>query len=61
MLIKIQTDNAFFYNMPESDCGSLGLKPIPKSFGWTYKVFDKTLFFLAVIKYDISYEKICEL
>jgi hypothetical protein len=47
--------------MTDSDRSLLGIKPIPKSFGGTYKVFDKPLFFLAVIKYGIEYKKICEL
>jgi hypothetical protein len=64
MLIKIQTDNLSFWTllyMTDSDCSLLGIKPIPKSFGGTYKVFDKPLFFLAVIKYGIEYKEICEL
>jgi hypothetical protein len=62
MLIKIQkVNNISYYSIFDSDCSLLGVKPIPKSFGGTYKVFDKPLFFLAVIKYGIEYKKICEL
>lgn len=39
----------------------LGISTINGSFGTTYKVIDKQLFFLSVIKYGIEFRKICDL
>lgn len=39
----------------------LGVKPIKGSFGNTYKVVNKELFFLNVIKYGIEVKYICNL
>ena len=53
MLIKI--DNLWF-----SDYNKSGLKPIESSFGKTFKVIDKRLFFLCVIEHGITFKKICD-
>lgn len=63
MLIKITDDwksissKIDIYTVGNHD---MGIKLIDGSFGKTYKVFDKQLFFLAVIKYGIEYKYICE-
>ena len=55
MLIKI-------FNHQICDSGTMpefGIKQISGSYD-TYKVLDKQLFFLSVIKYGIEYKYICE-
>lgn len=55
MLIKI-------FNHQICDSGTMpefGIKHISGSYH-TYKVLDKELFFLSVIKYGIEYRYICE-
>lgn len=39
----------------------LGIKPIIGSFGNTYKVVDKHLFLLGIIKYGLDVKYICNL
>jgi len=63
MLIRITDDWRFLsHNIDVYTVGDLdmGIKLIDGSFGKTFKVFDKRLFFLAVIKYGIEYKYICE-
>jgi len=63
MLIRITDDwRSLSHKIDVYTVGDLdmGIKLIDGSFGNTYKVFDKRLFFLAVIKYGIEYKYICE-
>lgn len=64
MLIKILNEwgnlNYWGTPIPEDRLISvIGVKPIKGSFGNTYKVVNKELFFLNVIKYGIEVKYIC--
>jgi hypothetical protein len=60
MLIKIEDE--YWLNFVIVSCPhTLGLQQIKGSFGSTFKVTDKELFLLSVIKHGIEYKKICDL
>lgn len=64
MLIRILNEwgNLNYWGTPISEdhlISALGVKPIKGSFGNTYKVVNKELFFLNVIKYGIEVKYIC--
>ena len=60
MLIKIT--NYWSLNSYDwiRDYNKFGLKLIKSSFGKTFKVIDKQLFFLCVIEHGIAFRKICD-